>query len=76
METHILDKIAGQQALSTKEFWRAFLVVFNYSLVWELGKIYAQPEQWRPPRDVIDAIELLCCWRDIAHEEDWAGHQE
>lgn len=76
METHILEQIAGRQALSTKEFWQAYLIVFNYYLVWELSRLYSHPERWRPPQEVIGAIELLCTWRDIAHEENWAGFEE
>ena len=76
METHILEQIAGRQALSTEEFWRAFLIVFNYYLVWEFRRFYAFPESWRPPQEVIDAVQLLGCWRDIAYDEDWAGYKE
>ena len=76
MDNKILESIAGQQALSTREFWRAFLIVFNHYLVWEFSTFFPLSHPRRPPEEVVKAVELFGCWRDIAFEENWPGYED
>jgi len=68
-------RFGNHRALSQPEFWRAFLVMFNHYLVWELPAYGSYPPGRKPPQEVIDAVMLLGCWRDICCEEDWADER-
>lgn len=71
MDNYPNKPFVGHQALSQPEFWRAFLVMFNYYLVWELAAYRAYPPGRKPPQEVIEAVQLLGCWRDVCWEADW-----
>ena len=64
MDNYRKKRFAGQQALSQPEFWRAFIVMFNHYLVWELPAFGSYPPGRRPPQEVVEAVKLLGCWRD------------
>jgi hypothetical protein len=72
MENQKVKRIPCHDPVHVREFWAALLVVFNHYLVWELGMFSVLPEGRRPPEEVVKAVQLLGCWRDMAYEEGWA----
>jgi hypothetical protein len=76
MENQKPIRIPCNDPVRVREFWAAFLVVFNHYLVWELGLFSVYREGRRPPQEVVEAVQLLGCWRDEAHLEGWAEEQK
>ncbi|MCY2994745.1 MAG: hypothetical protein NTY19_43825 [Planctomycetota bacterium] len=75
MDNYREKRFAGQRALCTREFWNAFLLVFNHYIIWELANFCVYPEGRRPPQEIVDAVRLLDSWRDVVNEEGWAEEE-
>ena len=76
MDTYNTRPTEAQPPLPTRELWRALLVVFNHYLKEEFGLFRSYPDGQKPPDEVIEAVRLLDCSRDLAVQEGWLDDRE
>jgi len=71
MHTNNPNPIGSQPPLPTRELWQALVLIFNHCLLPELFVFRDCPEDERPPRQLVEAVQLLDCYLDIALENGW-----
>jgi hypothetical protein len=58
------------------DFWRALYVIYRHFLQREVVLHRLLPEHLRLPPHVLDACQVIDCWRDIAFQEGWLWFED
>lgn len=61
-----------QYGPSPEKLWSALLTIYNYYLSEELG-VYRKSDLFCPPSDVVEAVDRLSDWLDLAIRLGWTG---